>query len=88
MNDVCDCERSHNGLGMGGRVCDCQPSSETVERVAKAIFAREQFMHMDEGRVFDLVQWDELGDPEYPVEQERYRDLARAALAAMEAGHE
>lgn len=27
----CDCERSHNGLGMAGRVCDCEevPASST-----------------------------------------------------------
>lgn len=21
--DLCDCERSHNGLGLRGRLCDC-----------------------------------------------------------------
>jgi hypothetical protein len=21
---LCDCERSHNGMGMAGRLCDCQ----------------------------------------------------------------
>ena len=24
-NALCDCERSHNGLGAAGRVCDCLP---------------------------------------------------------------
>lgn len=26
---VCDCERSHNGIGLGGRECDC-PLAEVV----------------------------------------------------------
>lgn len=21
---ICDCERSHNGIGLGGRPCDCE----------------------------------------------------------------
>ena len=27
---LCDCERGHNGCGMGGRVCDCQPPTSTT----------------------------------------------------------
>jgi hypothetical protein len=33
---LCDCERGHNGCGMVGRLCDCQPAvtAPTVAEIA------------------------------------------------------
>lgn len=29
---LCDCERSHNGLGLVGRICDCDPHDPDILR--------------------------------------------------------
>lgn len=85
----CDCERVHNGLGLIGRECDCQAPipddvwNETVEKMARAIFAQEGMVHMDEGREFEPMKWDELDDPSYPVVRDDYRSKASACLRAL-----
>ncbi|CAB5079585.1 hypothetical protein UFOVP143_40 [uncultured Caudovirales phage] len=40
---VCDCERSHNGVGMSGRVCDCGEWETPVPREAPVMQAWEQY---------------------------------------------
>jgi hypothetical protein len=34
---ICDCERSHNGLGVVGRECDCEPAPASVEELVKLV---------------------------------------------------
>lgn len=40
---VCDCERSHNGLGMSGRECDCGEWETPVPPEAPVMKAWEQY---------------------------------------------
>ena len=55
---LCDCERSHNGLGLGGRPCDCQ---EDV--VARLIRERDTAL---EASLQMKVEWGDAPLPEDP----------------------
>jgi hypothetical protein len=35
--NYCDCERGHNGFGMVGRLCDCQPPPTEANQTAASI---------------------------------------------------
>lgn len=54
-----------------------------VERVAKAIFKTEGYVHETDQRMFEPFEWEELDADDYQVLRNRYRDMARAAIAAM-----
>jgi len=59
--------------------------NELIEVMARAIFKQQGFIHSDETRMFQPIEWDELDDPEYPVARAAFRDQAAAAILAIEA---
>ena len=58
---------------------------ELIEAMARAIFKQQGFIHSEEDRMFEPIEWDELDDPEYPVARAAFRDQAAAAILAIEA---
>jgi hypothetical protein len=44
---LCDCELSHNGMGVMGRVCDCPHLQSEAEAVASAFCERNSVPHDD-----------------------------------------
>lgn len=46
---LCDCERSHNGLGMAGRLCDCQDERPPPPGLVEAALLDESTRQVAEG---------------------------------------
>ena len=44
MGRLCDCELSHNGLGLAGRVCDCPAGAQPLDREEAETHANEYIL--------------------------------------------
>jgi hypothetical protein len=47
MSNICDCERSQNGLGMAGRECDCHARNPQPKYMMVRIWDEEYFKYVD-----------------------------------------
>lgn len=54
---LCDCERSHNGLGMAGRLCDCQDERPPPPGLVEAALLDESTRQVAEGESKTAAPW-------------------------------
>jgi hypothetical protein len=59
--------------------------SGIIETMARAIHATSGIVHVEDGREFEPVAWEELDSDDYQCIRDGYRESATAALAALEA---
>ena len=96
---MCDCELSHNGFGMSGRICDCPAGTRPVS-LYELVASLKSFVHLaaydDEGpdllrdlpdsHVFELTWAAGQGDDaksDYPMITAGQIRRARAVIAAL-----